>query len=176
MAGKWSKFKNKLKKFQPEKKWQEKVDEAKVAILGVADNPRDANVAFLARQFATRRKKRAALEDKVHALNTELEALSQLLVDRLEDEEQQAVELRGGITVSLKDDIYPMMVDRQKLFAWIKATRQVELLTIHPSTFKAVVKATLEGGRPLPPGAEVFFKTTATCRGLRLNGGDNGDE
>lgn len=180
--GKWTNYRNKLPKLQPEKEYQEKVNDEKNKVLGLATgqkaNRRDAehaNVAFLGKKLAAARRKKDALEDKMYDINLTIEAIGQLLVDRLDGEEQESVDLRGGLTVGLKDDIYPMVKDRQKVFQYIKKTRQLELLSVHFKTLQSLTKADIEAGRPTMPGVEVFIKTTATIRGLR-GAKENGDE
>ncbi len=179
--GKWTKFRKKLPRLEPDTDYQEKVNREKARILKLADKQKPtkadaevANAAFLGRQMAQARRAKDRLEDKLYDENITITALDQLLVDRLEGEEQESVTLRDGVTFGLKDDIYPQVEDRGKLFAWIKLTGQAALLTVHHSTLKAVVKDRLENGRPAPPGTKVFIKTTVSIRGLK--GKDNGDE
>lgn len=177
--GKYTKYRGQLPRFQNEKSYQLKVDDAKRKVLGLATGQKPgaraaeaANVAKLARQFAQTKRAKKKLEDKITALNVDLEALSQLLVDRLETEETQKVELRGGIVISLKDDPYPQVVDRRKIFAWIKQRRMVDLLSVHHQTLKGLINDALAAGRkPDVPGVEIFMKTSAKCTGLKLNGG-----
>ena len=182
--GLYTKYRDELPRFQNDKPYQQKVDAAKRALLGLPGSQKPgrraaqaANVAALARQFAKVKRAKKKLEDKIGDCNVELEALSQLLTDRLETEETQAVELRGGITVSLKDEPYPFVTDRRKIFAWIKKRKMLDLLTVHHQTLKGLVGDALKAGTPsaIPDGVELFIKVGAKCTGLKLNGA-GGDE
>lgn len=156
----------KLAKFQQPREFQ--------ALVDVRKREHSAQtVASLARELVRHKRAKHRLEQRVKVENIQLEALSQLLVERLEGEEFQKVNLRSGVTVYLAEDVHPAVQDRPKLFAWIKQTRQVELLTVHHQTLRALTRELLAAGRALPPGVAAFLKTTARCRGLGLNGEDS---
>jgi hypothetical protein len=173
--GKWTKLRNELPAYKlPDKDYQLKVNEEKARILGLADKQRPtradaerANAAFLGDTMVKARRAKDKLEDKLYDVNLTIEALTQLLRDRMEGEEQEGIELRSGLSLRLKDDVYPMIKDTKKFYRWIKATGQVALLSIHFKRFQAVVKEALEQGRAVPPGTEVFIKTTVTVHGLK---------
>jgi len=169
--GKWTKLRGKLEVFQNEPEWQQKVDAFKLQFLGT-DNTRDASPAMLGKEYALRKRKKDELEDKIKALNVELEGLSQIIVEVLEDEEIQKIELASGQTIGISDEPYPWVADRQKFFAFIKRTGQASLLTVHFQTMKALVKGYLEQGKPAPPGIKVYLKTSATLRNARNGDGE----
>lgn len=166
--GKYTKLRGVLPPFEQPPDFAVKVDAEKRKILGAEPSQAPhANLAKLAREFVVRKKKKERLEEQVTKLNVELEACSQLLVARLEGEEIQTVQLRGGVTVFLADEPYPSVKDRKAVFDWIKKTRQVELLTVHHQTLKGLVGERLAAGEGDVPGVTTYLKTTARCRGLR---------
>lgn len=166
--GKYAKLRGKLPAFEAPPDWKAKVDAAAQEILGTgADQAPHANISWLAVEFVKRKRKKERLEEKVKALNVELEACSQLLVARLEGEDIQNVALRGGVTVFLADDPYPTVEDRQQLFDYIKRTHQTQLLSVHYQTLRGLVGERLTRGEDPPPGVKVYLKTQARCRGLR---------
>ena len=156
----------KLPKFKQPAEWQARLDARKREYQGL-------RMADLARALVRHKRAKQALERKVRARNEHLEALSQLLVDRLEGEELQRINLARGVTVYLADTPFPVVTDRRRVFAWIKQTRQVELLTVHHQTLCGLVRELLRAGKALPPGVSVYLKTAARCRGLRGNGDED---
>jgi hypothetical protein len=160
MAGKYAKYRGKLEAFAQEPDFQKKVDAEKRKHA-----KRDANA--LGKEFVRRKRAKNSLKRKDRQLNVELEALSQLLVDRLEGAEIESVKFRGGVGVGLQDKPYPSVADRRKLFGWIKQTRMTGLLSVHHQTLLGLVTEALEAGRPLPPGVDVFLKTSAKVTGLK---------
>jgi hypothetical protein len=161
MAGKWSKFRGKLPAFSLDAFYQEKVDAWKQTFLGTKDTA-GANVAMLAKELAGRKLRKDTLEDKLYALNLELEALSQLVVDALTGEAQEKVQLTSGATVYLRDSVHPSVEDKAKLMAWIKQTHQESLLSLNAQTLKGMVGERFLQGQPLMPGVKAFLKTQAT--------------
>lgn len=160
MPGKWSKFRGKIEAFQLDPSYQQRIDAWKQEFLGTKDATH-ANAAMLAKEFAIREKKKDVLEEKVKALNVEIEALSQLFVETMTGDAQEKVGLASGATVYLHDGIYPSTEDKAKLMAWIKKTGQEDILTLNAQTLKGMVGALYQQGQPLMPGVKVFLKTQA---------------
>lgn len=156
--GKWSTLRGKLESFKQPQEWQEKVNEAKAAFIG-------CDTAELARAFAMTRREKQGLEEQVKKFNTELEALSQLLVDNLEGAEIQKVGLASGECVYLQSEPYATIVDRTKVMGWLKAHKMQSLFTVHWKSFNSLVKELLIDGKAVPPGAEVYLKTSARMTG-----------
>lgn len=169
-TGRWSKLRHKLPAFEPEPGWQEQVDAAKKKLMSGARNPEAASTARLGRVFATTKRRKQTLEHKIKRLNVELEALSQVLVEALEDQELTKVELRGGVTLYISDEPYVTVENKQKMFRWIKANRAIYLLSIHHGALNAFVKDRLAAGMGAPAGAKVYMKTSIRAHGLRGNG------
>jgi hypothetical protein len=167
--GKYKYLRGKLPKFENPPAWQEKVMVAKkvYAALDTTD---------LGREFASFKVSKAALEENIKLLNTELEAMSQLIVERLETGELEAIELANGIKVGIRDEPYTSIDDQKKFYAWIKKTKQTGLLKINFQTLNAMTKEMIIAGKKNPPGTKVFMKTSAKVTGIPKGDDENGDE
>lgn len=170
MAGKYAALRGKLPAFEEETSYQQRVDAFKQEFLGTYSGV-DANTAFLAKEFSARKAMKDGHEETISALNVELEALSQLLVEALEDQNIQKVELASGAICFLQDTPYPVVKDREAVLAWIKQQKMQSLLSIHFQTLKALTNERLVAGKPPIPGTEVYLRTQARIRNAR-----NGDE
>lgn len=148
-----------LTAFTEEPSYQEKINELKAEYVGF-------ETADLAREFKIAKLKKKELEEQVSDLNVGLAALSQLLVDNLQGQELQKVSLDAGGTVYLQVEVYPSTKDRAALQNWVIAEEMMELLTVNYRTLQGVVKERLIAGEALPPGVEVFLKTSAKLIGL----------
>lgn len=168
--GKYSKLRGVVPAFEEDSSYQARVNDAKQLLLS-AENLEAANVNRLAALFAARKAMKDAHEETISELNVEIEALSQLLCDALEDQSIQKVELASGAILFLQDTPYPKVVDREAVLEWIKKEKMQGLLTIHYQTLKAMTSERLVAGKPCIPGTEVYLKTQARIRNAR-----NGDE
>jgi len=167
--GKYKHLRGKLPKFKNPPAWQEKVNDAKTLYVKL-------DTTDLGREFANFKVRKSTLEANIKDINTELEALSQLIVDRLEDGELEAIELANGIKVAIKDEPYASIDDRKKFYDWIKKTKQSGLLKINFQTLNAITKEMLIAGKKNPPGTKIFMKTSAKVTGLPKGEDENGDE
>jgi hypothetical protein len=165
MPGKWSKLKGKIPKFEIDSSWQEKVDESKKAYIGLDSTE-------LTREFARRRAMKKTLEGHISLENTELEAISQILINDLEGSEIQKIGLTTGETGYIQDEPYSSVEDKKKLMAWVKKKKLQDLLTLNWQTLNGMVKNLLVDGKPAPPGVKVSMKTSFRLRG----GSSNEDE
>lgn len=164
--GKYSKLRGKLPAFEEDASYQARVNDAKQYLLA-AENLEAANVNKLAALFAARKAMKDAHEETISELNVEIEALSQLLVEALEDQNIQKVELASGAVYFLQDTPYPSVKDRDALLDWVKKQKMNSLLTIHYQTLKALTSERLVAGQAPPPGVEVYLKTQARIRNAK---------
>lgn len=149
--------------------WFAKVDNFKQNFLGCLRGE-NANVSMLAAEYAKRDREKRELELRISELNVELEALSSLGVEAMENDNQQKVDLATGGYVSIKDTPYYSVEDRKKAFAWIKKNKMLDLLTLAYQTMTGMNNERLLAGKPLIPGTRVFMKTKLTVRGVNGNG------
>src|SRR5271169_6001054 len=164
MASKWAKMRGVLPAFENESSFQEKVNEAKQFILAGADTPEGANVNRLARLFSERYAAKEGFEEIIAEHNIQLEALSQLLVERLEESDTQKVELSSGATIYLQDTPYPSIENKEFFYKWLHKENLDGLLTLNHQTLKGIVSERLQQGKPLPGGTKCFLKTVARVR------------
>lgn len=160
--GKWASFKNKLKALPLDVEYQEKVDHAKRGFK--RKGIRDLTLAF-GRTYRAKK----SLEEKIKLMNVELAALDQLIMSWMEDNGQTQFRLRSGALISIKDDVYAHVQDQKKFFKWIKQSRSVYLLSVHPKKLESLVKDRLENGQgsiaePVP-GVRAFLKSSISYRG-----------
>lgn len=185
--GKWSNLKEKFARFVQEPSYQQKVDVDKAVLRNHNLKPADwlkevrilqAAVKSLAEtpQALAGRKTspgrghwcealvvakmiKDLAEDLDSIANLRIEACCQLLIDNLEGEDESKVVNSLG-TFSIQDSPYPSVKDRTSFLTWISETDQEELLTVNYQTMAALVKDKLTKGEELPPGVEVFVKST----------------
>ena len=168
--GKYRHLRGKLAAFENPPDWQEKVTVSKKSYLKL-------DTVELGREFASFKTQKSNLEANIKELHTELEALSQMIVERLEAGDMEAIELADGIKVGIKDEPYVSIDDKEKFYAWIKKTKQTKLLTINFQTLNGMTKEMLIAGKSNPPGTKVFLKTSAKVTGIKSTNGENdGDE
>lgn len=171
MASKYASLKTKLPAFTEESEYQQKVDNCKNIILDGAANAEDANAAALAARYERVKGEKDGIESALYETNIELEALSQLLVAAMEADGVEKFTLSSGATVYQNYAPYPVVEDREKLFAWIKAQRMQKLLSVQYQTLRGIVNEMLAAGKPLMPGVSCYLKTSA-----RLLRSRNGSE
>lgn len=158
MASKWSKLKDKVPPFEIPPEWAAKIDEAKATYIGL-------NTAELAREFVLHRNVKKNLENQVKLENTEMEALSQLLVSELEGTAMAKVTLLTGETIYVNSEPYATVEDKPKMMAWLKKSKLQSLLSLNYQTMSGLVKEYLAAGKEPPPGIKVYLKTSARVRG-----------
>ena len=167
MASKYAHLKSKLPSFEVEPAWQEKIDAFK---REYGENITDANVSVLAVEFAKHKQEKEALEEQISARNVALEAISQMLVERLEADENQNVQLSSGATVFLSYDPYPTVEDKDALLAWIKKKKMNSLLSLNYQTLRGIVGDIYASGEKIEdathpvPGVKTFLKVSARIR------------
>ena len=164
--GKYRHLRGKLPAFENPPAWQEKVTKVKGNYLSL-------DTKDLGQSFADFKSRKRILEDKIKEMNTELEALSQLIVERLETGDLQSIELANGIKVGIKDEPYASIDDQEKFYDWIKKTKQTGLLKINFQTLNAMTKDMIISGKKNPPGTKVFIKTSAKVTGIKNEQGEN---
>ena len=165
--GKYRHLRGKLPKFENPPAWQEKVGQAKLDYLKM-------DTTELGREFANFKNRKNDAEARIKEMNTQIEALSQLIVERLEAGDLEAIELANGIKVGIKDEPYTSIEDQKKFYAWIKKTKQTGLLKINFQTLNAMTKELIITGKKVPPGTKTYMKTSAKVTGIK-NGEENAE-
>ncbi len=181
--GKYTSWRHKLPAFETSTlepglaAWYGKVNEWKKKFLNTpclenagGKGPTTTGVASM---YADRDAKKKQLEAEISQLNIELEALSSIGVDLLEDAGLQKIDLATGGYVTISDKPYTGTEDREKVMAWIKKNKLTSLLTMNYQTLSGMNNDRLIAGKPLIPGTKITIKTKLVVRGVN---GNNGDE
>lgn len=163
MPGKWSKYKATLPKAPVDSSFLEKVNASKAEFRQQIGD----NINLLGEEYDSIRAKKETLEEEIKELNVKIEALVQMVVERCESEGLTMVRLNSGTSLSLKDDPYSQVVDKDAFLDWIKKTNREALLSVHYQTMNSLVKEFLEEGQDPPPGIKVYIKTGLTRRSVR---------
>lgn len=167
--GKWSKFKDTLKRYQPDASWQAQVDVVKANYLKLTDEQ-------LKGEYNRWRIFKDHHELEVKKANTAIEALAQIVVDRFEDKGVTSMKFSDGTQLILKDTPYPFVENEELFMKWIKRKKLTGMLKMNYQTMAAMVNTMLLEGKVLPDGINVFMKTSITRRGGNLKEDENGDE
>lgn len=183
MANKWAHLKGEIKKFEQEPGWAQEIDEAKRYLRQAKDGckpqpddehnwpaccehgleflpmPRITLCGELNDEDLSKKK----LEADLHSCNTRREAISQLLLEQLEAEGTNSIRNAFG-TFFIGDEPYSKVIDKQAYLKWIGEQGLSALLSVPYQSTNAQVKARLEEGQPVPPGIEVYIKSSIRRR------------
>jgi hypothetical protein len=121
----------------------------------------------LGKRYTELRDKKDALEAQEKKINLELEAVQQLLIPKMEQNGMDLYRMPSGDSLSIKDEPYCSVADKDAFTSWIKETGQESLLTVHYMTLSAMTKDRLQTGQNPPPGIKVFLKQSITRRRAR---------
>ncbi len=163
--GKYSSLRNKLPAFEQPREWLEKVNAFKLDFIGTVDG-QHANASFLACAYADIDAKKKLLEEKIAQYNIELEAISQLGCEALEEQGLEKVDLAAGGYVRIDDRPYSSIEDRAALMQWVKKNKLSDLLSINYQTLSGMNNERLVSGKAVIPGTKVFIKTKLSVRGV----------
>jgi predicted acyl esterase len=165
MPGKWSAYKDTLPRLDGnDPSYQERVNERKQAFSVDPRTQGKPSLGLLGDWYNQKRLEKDALNEQLSDVNLELEALTQILVDKLEETGLTQVRLTDGSTLSLKDEPYTKVTDRETFVAWIKSQGLDALLSVNYMSANSLVKERLMAGEPAPDGVDVFLKTSLTRR------------
>jgi hypothetical protein len=160
--GKWTTLKRTLPPVPADAHHQAKVDDVKAALTGKP-------LMELASAYDQVRAEKDIAEKAISEMNVQLEALTQLLVERLEDLSLTSIKLETGGSFLVTDTPYASITDKQRCREWFEAHDQRELLNPHHSTLNALIKGRLEAGDDPDAiaqelGVKIFMKTGLTRR------------
>lgn len=176
--GKWSQFKDAYPRTPLDAERQDKINavlnsehEMKVGEhLGVdlttPTKIKDMPDAMLAAIYGKLREKKDFHNSEISVLELEIEAITQLFVQRFEDEGIQSQRFEDGVLISISDAPYPVVKDKLALREWINKNDLTDLLSVNYQTLASLVKERLSGAvnESLPDGVDVYMKTTLSRR------------
>lgn len=172
MCAKWSVLKGKVEAFQLNPSFQEKVNEAKKAYIGLES-------AELARQLAIEDRAKEICEEVISMRNVEIEAISQLFVEAMEGSSVEKITLDSGMSCSVDVTPYIGVADtpeaREAYDRWVHSKNIKPLLTLNAKTRDVFVKEELmlnfsQGkpiAKPIAAWVKVFLKTRAKLYGRK---------
>jgi hypothetical protein len=145
-------------KFAQEPLYQEKVDAIKALLT-------ELNKVQLAETLVQFKEEKDALEEQTYDLNVRLEAVMQLLNDRLEDEGITSFNLKDGRCVYQQSDVYVKVENREDFHTWLRTQEDGEsFFSVNYQTCAALTKSRIEQGETIPPGLNVFIKQLVKTR------------
>jgi len=166
--GKWSNLKSELTKFEPEPTYQEKVTTKKVEIKSAilaCDEKIGPN--SIGQVLINARMEKTRLETLVKEQNLVIAAMEQELIDYLEGGDLLLVRLNNGVTLSINDDIYCQVSDKEAFHQWIRKNHLEDLFSVHYQTMASMVKERLNSDEDAPPGITPYFKQSIRVRGIK---------
>jgi hypothetical protein len=151
--GKYTHLRGELETFPQDQSWQSRIDQQKFKY-------NNANLGALGERYNQERERKEKLEKELGEVNTELEALSQLMLSKMEDEGMMNVKLADGSTIYINDRPYCQVHSQDLFLKWIKETGREDLLSVHYQRMNSLVSELLIEGQPAPPGVKAFLKSS----------------
>lgn len=168
MPGKYSHLKGQITKFSGEPEYQDRVNREKERIQQVLkDEGKSLTASNYGDVLVAARVEKDRLENLVKVQNLTLESMSQLLVELLEGQDYTSLKLTNGISLSIKDDVYCSVEDKERFYNWISETDNESLLTVNYQTMSSLTKQCLIDDQPIPAGIATYFKQSITVRGAK---------
>ncbi len=157
MPGKWSSLKGSYPSAPVDMDFQARVNTVKQGLQATSKTER-------ARKFCELRDAKDELEAQIKEINTNLEALSQLMILEMETAGETLFRLDSGDSLSIKDEPYSSVVDKDAFINYIEKSGQKDLLTVHYMTMNSMVKERLQNGQEPPPGIKVYVRQSIMRR------------
>ena len=174
--GKYSNLKSELTGFSNDPSYQERIDNEKEKVRSeIEETDRPLTITNFGMTLVEAKLEKKRLEELVKEQNLRIEALNQLLVDRLEAEDYGTFKLNNGVSFSIKDDVYCGVTDKVSFHNWIRENDLEDLFSVHYQTMASMTKERLIKGEEVPPGITPYFKQSITVRGIKGLGEENGN-
>ncbi len=151
--GKYASLRDTLDPMPQDQTWQTRINVRKSHYNGL-------NVAKLGEEYNKVRAQKEKLKAELEQVNTEEEALQQLIISGLEESGFDKVVLTDGTSLSLQDTPFSQIQNRESFLNWIRQSGKEHLLTVNYQTMNSMVKELLLAGQPTPPGVKAFIKTS----------------
>ena len=144
--------------------WQAKVDAVKLDIIkNISVSPSN-----LAKMFAKARLDKEQLEEQVSDLNTDIEALTQLLIASQEEKNTEwgqygaatnTLRLVSGDKIEVRREPYATVEDKDANREWAVKNGLERMLALSWQTINSLTKELLLKGESEPAGVKVFVKS-----------------
>jgi len=126
--------------------------------------------ADLVEKLENYKKMRAELDEKkeqLKELQSEVASLEYEIIQEMEGLNLLSLRTDDGVLFTTIVKSYPSLKaeDREIAYNWLKERGLFDALaTINPNTLRGFINERLEAGEELPPGVELYMKTTLSMR------------
>jgi len=151
--GKYAHLKDVLDPLPQDQTWQQRINTVKPRFNG-------KGLGLLGEAYNKARERKEKLEDDLGDVNTELEALSQMILSKMEEDNLSLVRLDDGSTLYINDKPYCRVDNQVKFLTWIRTSKKEDLLSVHYQRMNSLVSEMLLEGQEPPPGIKAFIKTS----------------
>jgi len=134
---------------------QERVEALKKVLLA---DPELTDTGSYARLYEDARQRKAAAEALLKSIEDEIEALTQLLADRFDNEGLGSIKLENGTNISIWHEPYAQVEDRETFRLWCINNGLEKSLALPWQTTNSLTKERLLHGEPEPDGVTCFSK------------------
>lgn len=161
--GKYAEITDRLPTWQQEEPtYQAKVDAKKREIYEeIGDALSSASIAILYKRI---RQDKEAAEKILYDINIEMNAITQMLVDRYEIDEITSMKLETGDSVSIHYEPYAVVEDKEKIWEWCRANGYEREMQLSWNTLNAITKERLIQGQPEPDGVRAYTRVKPSYR------------
>lgn len=140
---------------------QDKVDTKKLDILAKLPLTQQESASTFATIYAAVRRQKNELKNQLAALEIEVEASKQLLVEQYEAYDIESLKLSNGDTVRIQIEPYLVVEVPAKFRNWCVKNGYEQQLQLPWSTANSLVKGLLLKGRPEPDGTRAYMLSKA---------------
>lgn len=168
MAKKEKYDKKNLVKYEQEPSYQDKIDRAKLDLRedGLTDKVK------LAVRFDELKKEEDRLNDELRVNAILQQAITQMVVDILDEEGITKFTLPDGRTFYQEQKVYASVQNREEFYTWLRANGLGDVFTVNYQTAASIVKERLETGQDVPPGTAAFLQTALRRRKAKESQGE----
>lgn len=120
--------------------------------------------SYLAKRYAIAREKKDLLDEMLYAVNLEVEALKQMVVDQYENEDTTSIRLESGEMVRVQPEPYAQVQNKDLFRAWCIANGYADSLVLPWQTTNSLTKERLLAGESEPPGVKAHVVSKIVLR------------
>lgn len=121
------------------------------------DDELDSTTAY-AKAYQDARQRKEAVEALLKSVEDEIEALTQMMADRFENEGLTGMKLDDGANVSIHYEPYAQVVDKESFRLWCIKNGLERSLQLAWQTTNSLTKEMLVDGKPEPDGVTCFSR------------------
>lgn len=149
-----------------EPEYQEKINAIKDILIAHPDFVRQGSA--IAKRYTELRREKDLLKRHLSDVQTELDAVEQLMESQFEVEGTTSIRLSNGDKIRIEPGIHGKVIDHEAFRQWCLQDEDLsKKLTLHSSTVASIIKEMLMEGLAEPPGTQavVWNKVVFTSGG-----------